>query len=118
MEKCLGDFSVLQNLDAIFRLPDDGARIAADERVASQMFAALDRLEQKRFARAADFAIGRERRFNVGEQASRDGNHVALRGQLQKFIRRLRIHEIIFSRSAEKTKAGSRGKIVASEIVL
>jgi hypothetical protein len=72
------------------------------------MLAALDRLEQKRFARAADFAVGRERRFNVSEQAARDGNHVALRGELQKFIRRRRIHEIIFSRSAGKTKAGSR----------
>ena len=65
---------------------DDRARIAADERVAAEMFAAFDGFEQKRFALAADFAVGRERRFNVGQQAARDGDQVALRGQFQKFF--------------------------------
>src|SRR5476649_2539664 len=74
------------------------------------MFAALDRLEQKRFARAVDFAISRERRFNVGEQAARDGDHVALRGQLQKFIRRRRIHETFLAEARRKQKQEAAGK--------
>ena len=49
--------------------------------VAAEMLAAFDRFEQKRFALAADFPVGGERRFNVGQQAARDGDHVALRGQ-------------------------------------
>jgi len=65
-------------------LPDDRARIATDERVAAEMLAPFDRLEQKRFALAANFTVGGERRFNVSQQAARDGDHVALRGQFQR----------------------------------
>src|ERR1039458_5209494 len=99
--------AVLDHLDMLAVLPDDGARIAADERIAPDMFAALDGFKEKRFARAANFAVGRERRFQIGKDAARDGNEISLRRILQKFIQCRRIHETIFSRSAEKTKAGS-----------
>jgi hypothetical protein len=50
------------------------------------MFAAFHGLKQERFALAADFAIGRERRFDVGEDTARHGNQVALARELQKFV--------------------------------
>ena len=78
--------------DVLAVLPDDRARIAADERVAPDVFAALDGFEEERFALPADFAVGRERRFQIGEDAARDGNEISLRGELQKFIKRRRIH--------------------------
>ena len=65
----LDDLAVFDEFDAVADLPDDGARIAADERIAAQMFAALDRLEQERFALPANFVIGGERRFKIGEQS-------------------------------------------------
>jgi hypothetical protein len=67
-------------------LLDDRARIATDERIASEMLAAFDGFKKERFALAADFSVGRKRCFNVGQQAARDGNHVALRGQFQEFV--------------------------------
>ena len=90
--KAFNDFAVFDDLDAVAGLLDDGARIAADERVAAQMFAAFDGLEQKGFALPADFPVGRQRRFNIGQQAARDGNQVSLPGQFQEFIKRWRIH--------------------------
>jgi len=68
-------------------IPD--LRTAVTESVryqAPEVFAAFDGFEQERFAGAPDFAIGRERRFNVRKQPARDGNEISLRGQLQKFI--------------------------------
>ncbi len=59
-------------------LPDDRARIAADKGVAADVFAAFDGFEQERFARAADFAVGRKRGFNVRQQAAGDRDKVAL----------------------------------------
>ena len=88
MVKLSVTLAVLDHLDAVAGLLDDGARIAADERIAADVFAAFDRFEQERFARAADFAVGRERRFQIGQNAARDGNQVPLRRQFQKFIRR------------------------------
>jgi len=69
-------------------LPDHRARVAAHEGVAPEMFAAFDRFEEERLALAADFAVGRERRFQIGENAARDGNEISLRRKLQKFIQR------------------------------
>ena len=77
-------FSITSTRSA--HLPDDRARVAADERVAAEVFAALDGFEQERFARPADFAIGRERRFDVGQQPAGDGDQVALGGQLQELF--------------------------------
>ncbi len=50
------------------------------------MFAAFDGFKEERFTLAADFAIGRERRFDVGENARSHGNQVALTRELQKFV--------------------------------
>ena len=57
------------------------------------MLAAFDGFKEERFALAADFSVGGERRFNIGQQTARDGDHVALRGQFQEFIQRWRIHK-------------------------
>ena len=75
------------DFDAVAGLADDRARIAADERVAAEMFAAFDRFEQERFALAADFAISRERRFDIGEQPARDRNQIALRRRASEIPR-------------------------------
>ena len=48
--KTFHHFPVFDDLDAVAVLPDDGARIAADERVAPDVFAALDGFKQERFA--------------------------------------------------------------------
>ena len=42
--------SVFDDFDAVGGLFDDGARVAADERVAPDVFAALDGFKQERFA--------------------------------------------------------------------
>ena len=88
VENAFDDFAVFETSTRSAGLADDRARIAADERVTADVFAAFDRFEQKRFARAADFAIGRERRFDVGQQAARHRHQVSLRGELQEFINR------------------------------
>ena len=98
------DLAVFDDLHAVAGLLDDRAGIAADERVAAQMFAALDGFKEEGFARAADFAIGRERRFDVREQPARDGNEVSLRGQLQKFFQCRRIHESFLAEARRKQK--------------
>ena len=82
----LDDLAVLKHFDGLAHLPDDRARIAAHERVAPDMLAALDRLEQEGLARPTDLAIGRKRRFNVSQQPAGDGDQVALGGQLQKLF--------------------------------
>ena len=92
--KFLHDLAVLDDLDAVGRLLDDGARIAADERVAPDVLAAFHGLEQERLALAADFAVGRERRLKIREDAARDGNQVSLRRELQKFFQRWCVHII------------------------
>ena len=56
------------------------------------MLAAFDRLEQERFARPADFAIGRERRFKVGQQSAGDRDEIALGRQFQEFVKVGRVH--------------------------
>ena len=76
----LQDFSIFDHLDAGPGLANDGAGIAADERVTADVFAALDGLEEERFALAADFAIGRERSFEVGENGSGDGDEISRGG--------------------------------------
>ena len=78
----LHDASTFNDFDAIVELPNDCARVAADEGVTSQMLAALDRFEKKRFALAANFPIGRQGRFQVSQQTARDRNQVALRREL------------------------------------
>jgi hypothetical protein len=87
----LADNEAFQHL-AIFEqvhpragLLDDGAGVAADERVTANMFAALNRFAQKRLAPAANLAVGRERRLQIRQNAARDRNQVALAGQLQEF---------------------------------
>ena len=78
----LGDFNLAAGL------LDDRTRIAADERIATEMFAAFHGLKEKRFALPTDFAIGRERRFDVSENARGDGDQVAPSCQFQKVIKR------------------------------
>src|SRR6266545_5194179 len=90
--KKFDDLSIFDDFDAIADLTDDRARIASEERVAAQMFPALDRLEEEGFSRAADFAIGRKRRLKIGEQTAGDRNQVALRRQVQKLLLRWKIH--------------------------
>ncbi len=86
-------------------LLDNGARIAADERIAADVFAALDRFTEKRFALAANLAVGRERRFHIGQDAARDRNQVALGGQLHKFSLSRIIHgSLLTSRRRKRHK--------------
>ena len=82
---CLDDLAVLDDSTRFRLLADDGAGIAAHERVTPNVLAALDRFEQERFALAANFAIGGERRFQIGQKPARDRDQVALAGQFQKF---------------------------------
>ena len=83
-------FSISSTLRA--GLPDDGAGIAADERVAANVLAAFHRFEEERLALAANLAIGRERRFQIRQNAARDRDQVALAGQFQEFRLRRIIH--------------------------
>ena len=80
--KTFANFSIFDDLNTVASLLDDRARIAADERVAAEMFAALDGFKEKRLALSANFAVGRERRFQIGENAARDGNEISLRREL------------------------------------
>ena len=73
-------------IDLAAGLPDDGAGIAADKRVAADMLAALDGFEEEGLALAADFVIGREGRFQIGQNAARDRDEVSLAGQFQEFV--------------------------------
>ena len=84
----LHDLAVLNDFNLAARLLDDRARIAADKRVASEMFAAFHGFKEERLALATDFAISRERRFDVGENAGGDRDQVALIRQFQKFFKR------------------------------
>ena len=54
------DAAVFEHLDVLAVLPDDRARIAADERVAPDMFAAFDGFEEEGFALRRGFC-GRRR---------------------------------------------------------
>ena len=83
-----------QNLDVAVVLPDDRAGIATDEGITSEMFAAFDGFEQERFARAPDFAVGREGCFDIGEEPARDGNEISVRGEFQKLFESGGVHEI------------------------
>src|SRR5437867_4249332 len=80
--KLLHDVAAFDDLDAIVGLPNDRARVAANEGVTTQMLAAFDRFKKKRFALAANFPIGRQGRFQVSQQTARDRNQVALRREL------------------------------------
>ena len=85
-QEFLDDFAVLDQLQLAADLADDGAGIAAHKRIAPEMFAAFHRLEQERFALAANFVIGGERGFEIGEQPARHRDDVALLGELQERI--------------------------------
>ncbi len=76
--------AVFDHFDPVAGLANDGARIAADKRITPKVFASLDRLEQKRFALPANFVVGGERRFKIGENAACHGNEIPLRRQFQK----------------------------------
>ena len=82
----LPHLAALDPLHLVADLDDHPARVAAHERVAAKMLAALDRLEQERLAPAPDFAISRQRRFLIGQQPARDRNQVSLFGQAAKLI--------------------------------
>ena len=75
-------------------LANDRARIATDEGIAPEMLAAFDRFEEKRFALPANFAIGRQRRFEIGQQPARDRDQGCLRAPslLEFFKRRGELH--------------------------
>src|SRR5439155_21781213 len=77
--------------DGVAGLAADGARVAAEERVAAQMLAPFDRLEEKRFTPPTNFAIGRKGRLEIGEQAARHRHEVSLRRQLQELVSRREI---------------------------
>jgi flagellar basal body rod protein FlgB len=66
------------------------------------VLAAFHGLKQERLALSADFALSRERRLKIRQDAARDGNQVPLRRELQKFIKRRRIHATTFSRGPQK----------------
>src|ERR1043166_600072 len=76
-DKFFPHFAVLDNLDGVASLFDQGAWIAADKRIAADVFASLDGLEQKRFTLSANFLIGGKRRFEVGQDGARDRDQVA-----------------------------------------
>jgi hypothetical protein len=67
-------------------LLDYGPGVAADEGVAAEVLAAFDGLEEEGFAAAADFAVGGKRRLEVGQQAARYGDEVALLGEGAEFV--------------------------------
>ena len=69
-------------------LADYRARIAAHERVAAEVLAALDGLEEERLPGPANLAIRGERGFNVSQEGAGYRHQVALAGQLQEFIQR------------------------------
>ena len=50
------------------------------------MFATFHGLEEKRFALPTNFAIGRERRFDVSKNARGDRDHVALIREFQTIV--------------------------------
>ena len=80
------------DLDVLAVLPDDRARVAADEGIAPDVLAAFHGLEEERFALAADLAVGRERRFQIGQNTARHGDQISLRREFLKFIKCRRIH--------------------------
>ena len=82
----LGDFSVFDDLHRAAGLADDGARVAADERVAPDGVAALDGFEEEGFALAAQFAVGGEGRFKIGEDAAYDRDEIPLLRQTRELF--------------------------------
>ncbi len=56
------------------------------------MFRPFDRLEEERLALSANFAIGGERRFDIGQQPPGHGDQVSLRGQLHELVQIGRVH--------------------------
>jgi hypothetical protein len=66
------------------------------------VFAAFDRFAEEGLALTANFAVGRERRFQIGQNAARDRNQVALAGQFQEFILSWVIHGSFLTRPRRK----------------
>jgi hypothetical protein len=82
----LDHLPVFDQLHVAPNLPDNRTRVAAHERIAPQMFAALDRLEQERLARPAYFAIGRERGLDISQQLAGNRDEVALGSQFEELF--------------------------------
>ena len=80
-----GDFAVLDDINVLALLADDGAGIAAHEGITANVFAAFDGFEKKGFALPANLAIGGERSFQIRQNPARDRDEIALSGQIQKF---------------------------------
>ena len=57
-------------------LHERDARVRADEGIAADVLAALDGLEQERRAFAAQLLVGRDRRFQIGQQLAVNRNEV------------------------------------------
>jgi hypothetical protein len=93
--KFLNHFAAFDQFYAVCVLTDHGAWIAANERITPEMLAAFDGLKEKRFALSADFAVSRQRRFEVREQAPSDGNQISAPGQLYKFAFIGKIHNAV-----------------------
>jgi len=75
-------------------LSNDGARIASYEGISADVLAAFDRLEEKRFAPAPDFDVGRKRRFKIRKKPARDRDQVGISRQFQEFFFRRALHGI------------------------
>src|ERR1700722_17451284 len=90
--EALDGLPVFDKFDPCPSLLAHRARSAADERVAANMLAALDRFAEKGLALAANFLVGRERRFQIRQNAPSDRNQVALGGQPHEFILSRIIH--------------------------
>ena len=100
-----GDHATSASLDGAVELSGYPAATSDVVALAGTVLATFDGLEEERFALPADFAIGRERRFDVGQNAAGDGNQVALSRQLQKFIQQWSDH-VSYSRHHSAAAAG------------
>lgn len=76
--------AVRDDLNAVGGLLDDGARVAAHERIAPEVLAALDRLEQEGFPLPPDLLVGGQRRLEIREDAARDGDEIPCAASFRK----------------------------------
>jgi hypothetical protein len=66
------------------QLSDHCARVAADERISTEVLAAFDGFEKKCFSWSANFAIGGERSFDIREQAPGYGDKIPPLGESEE----------------------------------
>ncbi len=89
----------VQRIDLAARLARTGAqylkRLGADEAVAGQVLAALDRFQQERVGAAGDLQVGGHRRFKVGADLPVDRNGVVLLGERFELFKSRGVHGVL-----------------------